>query len=115
MTKTEELRIFFELSFLHWEKHRMYPPNHERAIMVTINDTHIRALLRAQHFVRSGISKSMTPSLIKSISHDIKLIEEVKDYCRQQIIEPGLPMAAEPIEVGDIGDDHGSQNLTSKS
>lgn len=110
MTNFGLIDIEFEYDYIHWEKNRMYPPNHERANMVTINDSHIRALLRAQSFVKSGISKSMTPELIKNIKHDIELIEQVRNYCRQQIAEPGLPMSPDLESIPYNGEGHGHQD-----
>ncbi len=76
--------------------------------MKSINDSHLKAIARACHFVRSGITKSMTPKLVDSIELDLRLLDEVHSYCRQQINEPGLPMVREPIDVGDIGDNVGN-------
>lgn len=110
MTNFGLIDIEFEFDYIDFENNRMYLPNHERAIMVTINDTHIRALLRAQHFINSGISKSMAPNLIESIKHDIKLIGQVRDYCHQQIIEPGLPMSPDLESDPYDGEGHGNQD-----
>ncbi len=76
--------------------------------MKSIQVSHLRAVSRAIHFVRSGITKNMTPKLIDSIEKDIRLLEELHVFCCQQIKEPGLPMVQEPIDVGDIGEDHGN-------
>lgn len=76
--------------------------------MIALNDSHLMALARAKHFVQSGIVGSMTPKMRESIERDITRIDEVHSYIRQQIAEPGLPMVAQPIEVGDIGEDHGN-------
>lgn len=107
VTKTEELNIFFELSFLHWEKHRMYPPNHERHFMSTLNDSHLKALARAEYFVQSGITNAMSPKMRDSIEHDILLLNQVHAFVRQAINEPGLPMVPEKIGQGNNGEKHG--------
>ena len=60
--------------------------------MKAVNDSHLRAIARAVHFVRSGMTHNMTPKMLNSIQHDIYLLDEAHKYIRQQISEPGLPM-----------------------
>lgn len=113
MTITSELEELFEAAFVYFEKHRMYPPNHIGVTMITINPKHLKAVSRAQHFVRSGISPSMLPKHVEAIENDIFLLGQVHSYILQQIKEPGLPMSPEPIEVGDIAEDHGKKDSKS--
>ena len=69
--------------------------------MIKINDSHLMALARAKHFVQSGIVGSMTPKMRDSVEKDVRLIEEIHSYIRQQINEPGLPMKPDvPIPLG---------------
>lgn len=107
MTNELELHILFEAQFFHWEKHRMYPPNHTGENMLTVNDSHLRAIARAVHFVRSGMTTQMTPKLLNSIQHDIDLLDEAHRYIRQQIHEPGLPMSPGSIGQGNNGEKNG--------
>lgn len=107
MTITEELEADFEAAFKIFEKHRMYPPNHEGESMISLNDSHLMALARAKHFVQSGITGSMTPKMRDSVERDISLIEQVHSYIRQQIMEPGLPMSPEKIGQGNNGEKDG--------
>lgn len=81
--------------------------------MISVNDSHLKAIARAVHFVRSGMTTKMTPKLLNSIQRDIDLLDEAHRYIRQQIIEPGLPIAAKPIDVGDIGDNRGNSDTQS--
>lgn len=64
--------------------------------MIAINDSHLKAVARAIHFVRSGIVKNMTPKMICYIERDLNLLDDVHNFCRQQIREPGLPMLPKP-------------------
>lgn len=75
--------------------------------MNTINDSHLKALARAQHFIRSGITSSMEPKHQDQINRDIELIDEVHKYCRQQINEPGLRFVAETFAKIKNGDQSG--------
>ena len=97
-----QIADFFDRSYKHWYKHHMYPLNHERNSMISLNDSHLMAIARARHFVQSGICGSMTREMRESVERDIRLIEQVHSYVRQQIAEPGLPMPPKPIDVGDI-------------
>lgn len=81
--------------------------------MKSVNDSHLKAIARAIHFVRSGITSSMTPKLRESIDRDITLLDEVHKFCRQQIIEPGLPMTPEKIGEGNNGEKHGDTDTKS--
>lgn len=76
--------------------------------MKTINDSHLKAIARAIHFVRSGITKNMSPKLLDSIEHDIMLLNETHKFCRQQITEPGLPMCNVPESVMKVGESIGN-------
>lgn len=71
--------------------------------MIRVNDSHLKAIARAVHFVRSGMTTQMTPKLLNDIQRDIDLLDEAHKYIRQQIMEPGLPIPQAPIDVGDIG------------
>lgn len=75
--------------------------------MITVNDHHLRAIARAVHFVRSGMTTSMTPKLLSSIQRDIDLLDEAHKYIRQQIIEPGLPISPESKGQGHNGEKDG--------
>lgn len=80
--------------------------------MMTINDSHLKAVARAIHFVRSGITKNMSTNLSAAIIHDIALLDEVHKFCRQQIKEPGLPMAVKPKGTGNNGELDGPVDKT---
>lgn len=112
MTHSNELGEHFEKEFEEFEKNRMYPPDHSGETMVTIDNRHIRAVARAVHFVRSGVTSQMSPQIQKSVLLDIKMLEEVYQYCLQQVREPGLPIPAKPIDVGEIGVSIGSTDKT---
>lgn len=72
--------------------------------MKSISVSHLKAVARAIHFVRSGITKNMTPKLISSIERDIEHLEELHVYCCQQIREPGLPLSEIPDTVMKVGE-----------
>lgn len=76
--------------------------------MITVNDSHLRAIARAVHFVRSGMTTQMTPKLLNAIQRDIDLLDEAHKYIRQQISEPGLPMSKIPDKVVEIGESIGN-------
>ncbi len=78
--------------------------------MITVNDSHLRALARAVHFVRAGMTTSMQPKLLNHIQRDIDLLDECHKFICQQIIEPGLPMTQVPDKVIEIGESIGSAN-----
>ena len=103
MTNFGLIDIEFEFDYINFEKNRMDPPNHTGETMISINDSHLRAVARAGYFVQSGITNNMTVKMRESIELDIQRLDEVHKFCRQQISEPGLPMSPEPIDVGDIG------------
>lgn len=107
MTTELELHILFEADFMNFEKNRMYPPNHTGETMIKVNDSHLKAIARAVHFVRSGMTTQMTPKLLSDIQRDIDLLDETHKYIRQQIIEPGLPMSPESKGQGNNGEKHG--------
>lgn len=100
----------FDHDFDVFEKYRMYPPSHTGDIMIKVNDSHLRALARAVHFVRSGMTTKMTPKLLNSIQRDIDLLDEAHKYIRQQINEPGLFINPETIAQGNIGENHGDSS-----
>ena len=113
MTNSDQKRHDFEHDFEVFEKNRMYPPNHTGEIMIKLNDSHLMALGRSVHFIKSGICQSMTPRMQDNVAKDIRLIEEVHKYVRQQIVEPGLPMVPESIGQGNNGEKDGSVNKSS--
>lgn len=75
--------------------------------MITVNDSHLMAIARAIHFVRSGMTTQMTPKLLNSIQHDIDLLDETHKYIRQQIYEPGLRLVPISAGQGDNGEKDG--------
>ena len=110
MRKGKGLGDDFENDFEVFEKNRMYPLNHEGENMKTVNDSHLRAIARAVHFVQSGMTIKMTPKLLNSIQSDIDRLDEVHKYIRQQINEPGLLMSPEKIGQGNNGEKDGHSN-----
>ncbi len=78
--------------------------------MIAVNDSHLKAIARAIHFVRSGISFSMTPTHREHIEHDIVLLDQIHKFCRQQITEPGLPMSPRPAAQVNNGEKDGPTN-----
>ncbi len=109
MINERELNMRLDSSITVWELKRMYPPNHTGETMIRVSDSHLAAISRAIHYVRSGITTQMTEKLRSSIERDIELLDQSHKFIRQQIIEPGLPMTQKPIEVGDIGDTIGNK------
>jgi hypothetical protein len=82
--------IEFEFDYRDFENNRMYPPNHRSNSMKTVNDSHLKAIARAIHFMRSGITTQMTQKFRDEIQRDIDRLDEIHKFCRQQIAEPGL-------------------------
>ena len=78
--------------------------------MKSVNDSHLRAIARAVHFVRSGMTNIMTPKMLNSVQHDIDLLDEAHKYIRQQINEPGLPISPESKGLGIIGEKIGNSD-----
>lgn len=107
MTLKDERDKAYEKSFAEYEKNRMYPPTQRRIPMLTVSDSHLKAVARAVHFVRSGITTTMTAKLRDSIDRDIELLDQVHKFCRQQIVEPGLPMSPESTGQGNNGEKDG--------
>ncbi len=83
--------------------------------MISVNDSHLKAIARAIHFVRSGITTQMTPKLRESVELDITKLDEVHKFCRQQIIEPGLPLAKIPDTILKVGESLGTENPPSSN
>lgn len=107
MTSEREMCQLFDDQFYDWEKNRMYPPNHSGETMKAVNDSHLKAVARAIHFMRAGITAQMTPKLRDSIDTDIERLDQVHKFCRQQIIEPGLPMTPEKVGQGNNSEKNG--------
>ncbi|GAH64037.1 unnamed protein product [marine sediment metagenome] len=102
----EDLEFVYD--YFDFEKNRMYPPNHTGETMIAINDSHLRAIARANYFVQSGITNNMTPKMRESIERDIVRLDEVHKFCRQQISEPGLPMSPIHEAVAKVGEAFGN-------
>ena len=83
--------------------------------MLTVNDRHLKAIARAIHFVRSGMTTRMSPKLLSSIQRDIELLDEAHKFIRQQIMEPGLSMQQLPETVLEVGAVIGNANNESES
>lgn len=81
--------------------------------MISVNDSHLRAIARAVHFVRSGMTTRMTPKMLNAIQRDIDLLDEAHKYIRQQITEPGLPMPLDPDAQVQELESHGHTNSKS--
>lgn len=107
--------IEFEHDYRDFEKNRMYPPNHIGENMITVNDSHLKALARAVHFVRSGMTTKMTSKLLNHIQSDIDKLDELHKFVRQQIIEPGLPMQDVPETVLKVGESIGNETSVPSS
>ena len=83
--------------------------------MITLKISHLMAIARGIHFVRSGITDQMNTRLVNSITNDIELMHEVHQYVLQQIKEPGLPMSPEMIGQGHNGEKDGHENKPATS
>lgn len=78
--------------------------------MIAISDSHLKAIARSIHFMRSGVTSQMEPKHREAIMRDISRLDEVHKFCRQQIIEPGLPMSKIPVAILAIGAQVGPDN-----
>ncbi len=78
--------------------------------MITVNDSHLKAIARSVHFMRSGITSQMTEKLRSAIERDIELLDQAHKFCRQQIVEPGLPMRDVPETVLKVGESLGNSS-----
>lgn len=110
MTNFGLIDIEFEHDYIDFENNRMYPPNHERKTMSTLNDHHLIAIARARHFMQAGITKAMEHRFIEKIERDLNLLSQVHTYIRQQISEPGLPMSPDVPEKSTSEDSDGHRD-----
>lgn len=105
MTTAKQVGDFFEYHFQLWLQFHSEPLYYTKGPSMKISDKHLKAIARALHFVRSGITPSMQPKHVDQLENDCFLLDQIHTYLRQQINEPGLPLSAVPIEVGDVHKD----------
>lgn len=75
-----------------------------------LKDSHLKAIARAQHFMRSGITQAMQIRHREQVERDIALLDSIHTYVRQQINEPGLPLAPIPDKILKVGESIGNEN-----
>lgn len=112
MTTAKQVGDFFEYHFQLWLQFHSEPLYYTKGPSMNISDKHLRAIARAQHFVRSGITNAMSSKHQEKMENDIFLLDQVHTYCRQQINEPGLPLCPEQKGQGNNGEKDGSANKT---
>lgn len=81
----------FERDLLLFYEFHNIPLSYSKGVPMVLSDKHLKAIARAQYFIRSGIVRSMSPKHIEQIENDIYLLDQVHTYCRKQVNEPGLP------------------------
>lgn len=115
MTRVNVMGQFYEKEFEDWHKNRMSPLTHKKGVPMKITDKHLKAIARAQHFVRSGITVAMQQHHREQIETDIYLLDQVHTYCRHQINEPCLPMSPESTGQNNNGEKDGDTDNSSVS
>lgn len=107
MTNREVIEKYFDEQYELWLQFHNMPLSYTRGLPMRITDKHLKAIARAQHFVRSGITAAIQAHHREQLENDIFLLDQVHTFCRQQINEPGLPMTPEPFKKSCEDPDNG--------